>query len=75
MEVFFLAISKMTYLDKITHIITVIGIIYSVSLAGFRHSVHEDLGIFDSISEVLKFTTLFTVAVKNQELRLFDRQV
>ena len=62
-------------LDIFVLCVTGLALIYSIVLAIFRHNVWEDLGIFDSLSEILKFLLLFACSIRYQSFRITEKRV
>jgi hypothetical protein len=65
----------LTPLDWGGLVVVSVCLIYSVSLAGFRHSVFEDLGVFDSLQEILSFFMLFLITIRTQSMQEVDKQI
>jgi retinol dehydrogenase 12 len=50
--------------DWAAKIITGGALLYSVVLSLFRHSVHEDKGLLDSLRDIMKYTTVVFLMIK-----------
>ena len=62
-------------LDIVVISITAVALIYSVVLAIFRHNVWEDYGIFDSLSEILRFFLLLICTFRYQSFKILEKKV
>ena len=68
-------LSKMDLADKLAHVGVGLTSLYSLTLAGWRHSVFEDLGIFDTIFEVMSNLLLLMITVRTRDMKETDKQV